>query len=124
MMNLLDMHDTPISQIVKDLYNMGIDITNFTLNHPKVDAFLAKDQDFDVVILEIFLNEPMIGFAHRFKAPVIGFSTFGASKWTTDLVGSPSPLSYVPHPFLRFKFLEFYQKNLFLFLCPTVLLTK
>jgi glucuronosyltransferase len=29
-------------------------------------------------------------------------STFGASKWTNDLVGSPSPISYVPHPFLSF----------------------
>lgn len=95
------MHDTPISKIIQDLYQMGIDISNFTLAHPVTKKFIATDQKFDVVVLEIFLNEPMLGFAHKFNAPVIGFSTFGASKWTTDLVGSPSPLSYVPHTFLR-----------------------
>lgn len=101
MLNLLDMHNMSISQIVSDLYDMGIIISNFTLNHPKTKEFISTDQEFDVVILEIFLDEPLLGFAHRFNAPIIGFSTFGASKWTTDLVGSPSPLSYVPHPFLR-----------------------
>lgn len=99
--NLLDMHDHSINKIIADLYNMGIFISNFTLNHPITKKFIETDQDFDVIILEIFLDEPLLGFAHRFKAPIIGFSTFGASKWTTDLVGSPSPLSYVPHPFLR-----------------------
>ena len=101
MMNLLDMHDTPISKMISDLYAMGINISNFTLSHPKTKKFIETDQEFDVIILEIFLCEPLLGFAHKFNAPIIGFSTFGASKWTTDLVGSPSPLSYVPHPFLR-----------------------
>jgi hypothetical protein len=101
MMNLLDVHDHPIHKIISDVYGMGITISNFTLNHPKTKAFLEVDHDFDVIILEIFLDEPLLGFAERFNAPIIGFSTFGASKWTTDLVGSPSPLSYVPHPFLR-----------------------
>lgn len=101
MKNLLDMHDSPISKIIQDIYNMGISISNFTLRHPVTRKFIESDQKFDVIILEIFLNEPLLGFANNFKAPIIGFSTFGASKWTTDLVGSPSPPSYVPHPFLR-----------------------
>lgn len=101
MNSLLDMHDTPINKIIQDLYAMGVTISNFTLNHPVTKKFIESDQKFDVIILEIFLTEPLLGFAHRFKAPIIGFSTFGASKWTTDLVGSPSPLSYVPHTFLR-----------------------
>lgn len=101
MMSLLDIHDSPIHKIIADVYGMGITISNFTLQHPVTKKFLETEHEFDVVILEIFLSEPLLGFAHRFNAPIIGFSTFGASKWTTDLVGSPSPLSYVPHPFLR-----------------------
>lgn len=101
MSKLLDQHDIPIHKAVANIYGMGITISNFTLNHPKTKKFLETDQEFDVIILEIFLDEALLGFAHRFNAPIIGLSTFGASKWTTDLVGSPSPLSYVPHPFLR-----------------------
>lgn len=100
-MNLLDMQGHSISKIIQDLYGMGITMSNFTLNHPVTKKFLETDQEFDVVIVEIFMSESLLGFAHRFNAPVIGISTFGASKWTTDLVGSPSPLSYVPHTFLR-----------------------
>lgn len=44
----------------------------------------------------------VLGFVHRFKAPCVGISTFGASKWTTDLVGTPAPPSFVPNPFLSF----------------------
>lgn len=101
MTNLLDMHDTPVNKMIENLYAMGVRISNFTLMHPKMKKFLETDQDFDVIVLEIFLDEPLLGLAHKFNAPIVGFSTFGASKWTTDLVGSPSPLSYVPHPFLR-----------------------
>lgn len=95
------MHDVPIMKAIENVYSMGITISNFTLRHPVTKKFLESRQEFDVIILEIFLTEPLLGFAQKFNAPIIGVSTFGASKWTTDLVGSPSPLSYVPHPFLR-----------------------
>lgn len=42
----------------------------------------------------------MLGFSHLFKAPVVALSTFGPVKWVNDMVGSPAPLSYVPHPSL------------------------
>jgi hypothetical protein len=102
MSSLLDMPDLGILEIISDIYDMGIFITNHTMNNPKVKTLIASDQKFDVIIVEIFLSEALIGFGHHFKAPVIGISTFGASKWTNDLVGTPSPLSYIPHPFLSF----------------------
>lgn len=94
--------DNPLFAL-PNLHNMGIFITNFTLTHPRMTAFLADpNEHFDLVICEIFINEAMLGLGQHFKAPIIGFSTFGSSMWSNDLVGSPSPLSYVPHPFLSF----------------------
>lgn len=52
---------------------------------------------FDVIVMESFLNEAMLGFGVHFKAPVIAFSPFGATKLTHDMVGSPAPSAYVPH---------------------------
>jgi len=101
MSNLLDLPDRSIFQAIPDIYNIGVRLSNFTLRHPKMISFLNSEQDFDVIILEIFLTESLLGIGHKFKAPVIGISTFGSSKWTNDLVGSPSPSSYVPHPFLK-----------------------
>lgn len=84
-------------------HKLGLLSTNFTLNHPRMTAFLADPYEkFDVVIYEIFVHDALLGLGHHFNAPIVGFSPFGASLWTNDLVGTPTPLSYVPHPFLNF----------------------
>ncbi|XP_065077837.1 UDP-glycosyltransferase UGT5-like [Ochlerotatus camptorhynchus] len=88
--------------IIKGIYDFGHRVTNSTLTDPAVVALINSNEKFDLIVLEIFMNDAMIGFCHLFKAPCIGMSTFGASKWTTDLVGSPSPPSYVPNTFLGF----------------------
>lgn len=102
MANLFDLNKMSITESIRSNYNMGVTLTNHTLRHEVVQNFLRAGEKFDLVITEVFLNEAMLGFGHFFKAPVIGISTFCASKWTNDMVGSPSPLSYVPHPFLSF----------------------
>ncbi|EDW84181.2 uncharacterized protein Dwil_GK13997 [Drosophila willistoni] len=76
---------------------MGLKITNTFLEEPKVMAFMKEKRTFDAVIVEVFMNEAHFGFAELFNASLITVSTFGASTWTTDLVGTPSPPSYVPH---------------------------
>lgn len=101
--NLFEMQNMSVIDSISHVYDMGITITNHTLSLKAVKEFIHSKPTFDVVVMEIFVNEAMLGFAESFNAPVIGFSTFGASKWTTDLVGTPSPPSYVPHPFLSFK---------------------
>lgn len=80
------------------LFWHGDEFSNYTLNHPNTRK-LMETRSFDLVIVEIFCTEAMLGFGQHFNEPVIAVSTFGASKWTNDLVGTPSPLSYVPHAF-------------------------
>lgn len=76
-------------------------MTNHTLNHEVFQSFLRDNKiQYDVIVMVVFLNEAMLGLGHYFNAPIVGFSTFGASKWSNDMVGSPTPLSYVPHHFL------------------------
>lgn len=89
--------DKPLLRKLTDLYDIGLNITRITLDDDNVKKLLLSDEKFDVVICEIFLNEALLGLAHRFKAPIIGVSTSGSNIWTNDLVGSPSPPSYVPN---------------------------
>lgn len=103
MSNILDNKKRGVLQVLTQIYEVGKKITNITLTNDVVHNFLrSSDEHFDVVIIEIFMCEALLGFGQHFNAPVIGFSSFGASKWTNDLVGTPSPLSYVPHTFLSF----------------------
>lgn len=75
--------------------------TDLTLSHPNL-RHLMETRTYDLVIMEIFVTEAIIGLGQHFDAPVIAVSTFGASKWCNDLVGSPSPPSYVAHSFSTF----------------------
>jgi glucuronosyltransferase len=66
------------------------------------DIIHSKDQHFDLIITEAFNNDCVLGFVHKFKAPLIQVVTFGGTAWMGDWVGNPSPYSYVPDPFQNF----------------------
>ncbi|XP_053677533.1 UDP-glycosyltransferase UGT5-like [Anopheles nili] len=100
--NLLDMANQGIWESITLTYKFGQMLANITLQHPNVGKLIASNEKFDLVVMENFLNDAHLGFAHHFKAPCVALSTFGASRWTNDMVGTPSPISYVPHPFLSF----------------------
>ncbi|XP_002000245.2 UDP-glycosyltransferase UGT5 [Drosophila mojavensis] len=100
--SLLKKSEKPIIQQIIGFYAMGLRITEALLKEPKIQQLRKSNQTFDAVISEVFLNEAHFGFAEHFKAPLIGLGTFGAISWNTDLVGSPSPPSYVPHALLKF----------------------
>lgn len=101
--NYLDKYEFGLFENFIQIFKKGIETTNATLRHPAVQHFLSlRDEHFDVIITEMFVSEALIGFGHHFKAPVIAVATFSTLKWLNDLVGTPSPLSYVPHPLLSF----------------------
>lgn len=81
---------------------VGLQITNKTIHDEAFRGLLSSGRQFDVVIVEIFMAHALIGLGQHFNAPVICLSTFGDTIWTTQLVGSPSPTSFVPNPQLEF----------------------
>ncbi|KAH8277484.1 hypothetical protein KR026_011519 [Drosophila bipectinata] len=102
MSNLLESSKAPIIKQILEFHNMGLEITEVLLGDPAVVELMKSNQTYDAVISEVFLNEAHFGLAEHFKAPLIGLGTFGAISWNTDLVGSPSPPSYIPHALLKF----------------------
>ncbi|GAB0093834.1 UDP-glucuronosyltransferase [Sergentomyia squamirostris] len=85
-----------ISQI-HDFIDLLINMTELFFKDPAFVDLMERREKYDVIITEIFLTDCLLGIGKHFDAPIIGFSTFGASKWNTDLNGSPSPPSYVPN---------------------------
>lgn len=82
-----------MSQMLVICHNM----TYSTLIHPNVVKLIESGEKFDLIFMEIFLNDVFIGFSHLFNAPVVGMSTMGATSWISELTGNPLPYSYVPH---------------------------
>lgn len=100
--NILDFETFDTYNKLKNLYGLGLMLTSHTLSHPKVQDLIKSKTHFDVIVLEIFVNEAMLGFGKLFNAPIVGMSTFGANNWINDMVGTPSPLSYNPHFMLEY----------------------
>lgn len=80
----------------------SVGLTRHTLESHSVQTLLSSKTNFDVIVLEAFLNEALLGLGVHFQAPIISFPPFGASKLTNDMVGSPAPVEYVPHVTLAF----------------------
>jgi glucuronosyltransferase len=66
------------------------------------DLLHSNDQKFDLIVVEAFTNDCLLGFAHKFKAPIVQVVSFGGASWMGDWVGNPSPYAYVPDPLQNF----------------------
>ncbi|XP_075145412.1 UDP-glucosyltransferase 2-like [Haematobia irritans] len=74
------------SSVVKDV-----------LNNEKVQKLLkSPDEHFDLVIVEALQTDALYGFGDHFKAPLIGFSSYGTDPYIDALVDNISPLAYTP----------------------------
>uniref|UniRef100_A0A0K8VGV4 UDP-glucuronosyltransferase 2B1 n=1 Tax=Bactrocera latifrons TaxID=174628 RepID=A0A0K8VGV4_BACLA len=99
---LLKTTEKTVVENVRGFYEMGLNMTRIFLEENNVKALLASNQTFDAIICEIFLSEALYGLSEHYNVPLIGLGTFGAHAWNTDMVGSPSPPSYVANSLLPF----------------------
>ncbi|KAG4079716.1 hypothetical protein HA402_004421 [Bradysia odoriphaga] len=91
-------HKMPVAVLLPIILYLGADLCNLTLSHANVKALYGRK--FDLIVLEMFSTEALIGLGQQFNAPVIAYSALATSRWTNDLIGNESPTSYIPHPFL------------------------
>ncbi|XP_018579881.1 UDP-glucuronosyltransferase 2B7-like [Anoplophora glabripennis] len=109
--NLLDLENMNPFWYIPLVNILGTEITRNTFAHPNFQKLLKSNQTFDAVIIEQFNNDALKVLAHHYKAPLITFSTVGASVWVNPLVGNPSPPSYIPEIFFDFTHnMTFWQK--------------
>ena len=85
------------------MWGMGEAVCHHVLQEENVQKLIhSTDLHFDLIITEAFFNECFLGFAHKFKAPLIQVCTYGGSDFMADWVGSPNPYSYVPDEFIDY----------------------
>ncbi|KAK7869407.1 hypothetical protein R5R35_000703 [Gryllus longicercus] len=92
---------SPVAMLLY-MWSMGVGMCRGNLADPKLKTLIHSKEKFDLVLLEAFFSDCLIGFAHRFNAPVVQLSAFVGAVWMGDWVGNPSPPAYVPDPFLDF----------------------
>ncbi|KAF4519859.1 UDP-glycosyltransferase-17 [Ephemera danica] len=85
------------------------------LQHPELKPLL--NEHFDLILFSIAINDCMIPFAYRLKAPFITMSPAGLISFTSSKMGNPEPSSFVPNLFLPYSdHMTFWERSVnFLF---------
>jgi glucuronosyltransferase len=83
----------------KILYQNTLTMTNFTLQHSEMKKLLSSQEEFDLIILDLFLTDALLGLSTVFDCPIIALSANGPHSWVNEVLGSPRPSSFVPHMF-------------------------
>lgn len=78
------------------LYEWGRRSCEITLNSAAIDKVLEMEDKFDVVIVEQFNSDCMIGVAWKLKAPFIGLSSTAIISYHYDRLDIPLLASRVP----------------------------
>lgn len=100
--DLFTEHTSAIEDVSKFIY-ASAEIVNFTMNDEGVQNLLqSKDAHFDLIMLDHFLNDALLGFGLRFNAPVVLTSSTVINKWIERSVGNPYNPAYNPHLFLGY----------------------
>lgn len=94
-------HTSAIEDVPNFIY-AAAEIVNYTMTDPGVEDLLASDSEFDLIIMDHFLNDAFLGFGFIYKAPVVLTSSTVMNKWIERAIGNPNNPAYNPHLFLGY----------------------
>jgi len=90
---------------------LGWEICDPVLSYPEVKKIIQTREPFDLLIVESFVTDCFLGFAHALSIPkIIGVITSVPLPWSNDAFENPENPSYIPNWFTpytgRMDFLE------------------
>jgi glucuronosyltransferase len=101
---MFDMHSFGFFELTFKMWNMGEAMCDHVLQEENIQKLIhSKDLNFDVVVVESFVNECFLGFAHKFNASVVQICTSSGTNFMGDLVGSPNQYSCIPDELIGYK---------------------
>lgn len=84
------------------LYDWGKQACENALNSEAIKTLVESKVQYDLVLVEQFNNDCMLGVAHLLNAPYIGLSSCPLMPWHYDRVGNPIAPSYIPSLFMGY----------------------
>lgn len=98
-----------------ELYGMAEEEREIALKSPHIDRILAthKEHPFNLVLVELFVTDFMLGLIHKMNVPFIGFVTCALPSYYYDIINLPDFPSYVPFGFSGFSWdMNFYERTI------------
>ncbi|XP_069670380.1 UDP-glucosyltransferase 2-like [Periplaneta americana] len=100
--NIQEMRRLGILGVWNLYWEYQVGICEAVFKHPNMQKLLKSDEKFDLVVTHLLAADCMLGFAHKFKAPLISLSTSVVIPWGNYRIGNVDNPSYVPNYFLPF----------------------
>jgi glucuronosyltransferase len=95
------------------LYDWNKKSCENALNSSAIDKVLKENEKYDLVLLETFNSDCMLGVAHKLKAPVIGLASCALMPWQYDRIGNPHNPSYIPALFVGYSEKMSYKQRMY-----------
>lgn len=75
--------------------NVSRTYCDIVFDFPEIKNLLNRDKEFDLVMTEIFGADCAVGFAWKFKAPLVSILISRGTPWSLNRIGNPSNPSYL-----------------------------
>lgn len=72
------------------------------LGSSQVQEFVNSNEEFDLIIIEMFTTDCFLGLVHHFKAPFIGVTSSVIMPWMNERFGNIDHPAYIPVMFMDF----------------------
>jgi glucuronosyltransferase len=82
--------------LMKHVFFVMNNMTTEQLKHPEVQELIAKDQGFDLILVEVHVPA-WFGFAKKYKCPVVGITSMEATNYVKRIMGNLNNPVYTPH---------------------------
>ncbi|XP_016979404.2 UDP-glucosyltransferase 2 [Drosophila rhopaloa] len=80
----------------------GTTNVDILLSDPQVRKLLTSGEKFDLLIVDLFLSDALLGLAFYYGIPTVAISPTGANSWLNNMFGNPQSSSLDPSNFLPF----------------------
>ncbi|XP_034482802.1 UDP-glucuronosyltransferase 1-1 [Drosophila innubila] len=96
------MHAQSVMERFTRMIYAGTTNVDLLLSDAQVQKLLTSGEKFDLLIVDLFLSEALLGFAYYYGVPTVAISPTGANSWLNNMFGNPQSSSLDPSNFLPF----------------------
>ncbi|KAH8419631.1 hypothetical protein KR222_011178 [Zaprionus bogoriensis] len=96
------MHAQSVMERFTRMIYAGTTNVDLLLSDGQVRKLLTSGEKFDLLIVDLFLSEALLGLSYYYGIPTVAISPTGANSWLNNMFGNPQSSSLDPSNFLPF----------------------
>ncbi|EDW18920.1 UDP-glucosyltransferase 2 [Drosophila mojavensis] len=96
------MHAQSVMERFTRMIYAGTTNVDLLLSDAQVQKLITSGEKFDLLIVDLFLSDALLGFAYYYGVPTVAISPTGANSWLNNMFGNPQSAALDPSNFLPY----------------------